>query len=118
LGGWVAGLQMVVRSTLGSAPNMIRTLEAFGVRNTLVHDFLMEEVFSQQAPEIQDALLRLAVCSRFSESLLAVLSDQQPPAPVFAWIVASGLFVNGLEAASEWFASQPLFAEFLRDVLA
>ncbi|MEP7359575.1 MAG: hypothetical protein ABI847_20145, partial [Anaerolineales bacterium] len=96
----------------------------------VVFDYLAQEVFDQQPPELQSFLLHTAVLERMTPSLCEALFQ---PAPVLpgapplpagagrAWLqrlVRAQLFVAQLDAKGEWFRYHPLMAEFLRARLA
>lgn len=61
--GWIAGLQLAAISMQGHE-NHTGFIKAFTGSNRLVLDYLVEDVLSQQPPNIQDFLLQTAILNR------------------------------------------------------
>ena len=129
--GWAAGLQLMAlaaqaRPAAGGLP--VSSLGAG--RPGVVFDYLAEEVFAQQPPEVQSFLLHTAVLERMTPALCEalfrptpVIADAPPLAPGMgrAWLerlARTQLFVVQLDEAGEWYRYHPLMAEFLRARLA
>ena len=68
--GWITGLQMAALSLQDQA-NTKRFFDSFNGNNRFILDYLMEEVWQQQPPEIQQFLLQTAVL----EEMCAALCD-------------------------------------------
>ncbi len=74
--GWIAGLQLAALSMRGTA-DLKAFVEAFTGSSRYVLDYLMEEVFRRQTPEIQDFLLKTSILDRLCGPLCdALLLDE------------------------------------------
>ena len=68
--GWVAGLQLAALSLQGLQPGDVTGfIEAFAGSHRYVMDYLVEEVFNRQPPQIQEFLLHTAILDRLSGPL-------------------------------------------------
>jgi LuxR family maltose regulon positive regulatory protein len=121
--GWAAGLQLMALAAQGR-PSVGAGAEA-GVsvgQPGVVFDYLAQEVFAQQLPEVQIFLLHTAVLERMSPALVEALYDPAPPPGTGrAWLerlARAQLFVAPLDEAGAWYRYHPLMAEFLRARLA
>ncbi|MBV7340128.1 AAA family ATPase [Chloroflexi bacterium TSY] len=75
--GWIAGLQLAALS-LRDAPDTEQFLADFRGDHRQIADYLLEEVFRHQPPEVQNFLLQTAVLTRFCADLcddLAIAKD-------------------------------------------
>lgn len=120
LEGWPAGIRMASMA-LGSgleAGNLAAAL-ATGRRN--IRDYLVEEVISQQPPEIQRFLERTSVLGRISvESAAAVLEtdDRLAVDALLDQLVRSNLFLQPLdEGDGVWYRYHHLFQQLLQERL-
>lgn len=125
--GWFAGLQLAGLS-LQQQSDPAPFLKAFGGTDRYVLDYLIDEVYSGQPPEIRELLLRAAVLARFCaplcDALLAVpvasAGMPGPPKPhafaraALAQIERANLFIVPLDTTGEWYRFHHLFAELLR----
>ena len=68
--GWISGLQLAALSLRGQT-DVDHFLDSFAGSNRFILDYLIEEVFRQQPPEIRDFLLQTAVLEQLSAPLCA-----------------------------------------------
>lgn len=121
--GWAAGLQLMALTLRG------RPLAA--LRTTLSRDpgdhieaILLDEVFSRQAPEVQDRLLHMSILNRFSASLCEAVAAASPEAAgerwgaaFLTWLGNANLFVMPIDAGHEYYRFHHLFQQFLGERL-
>jgi LuxR family maltose regulon positive regulatory protein len=111
--GWIAGLQLAALSMRGRK-DISGFIRAFTGSTRFILDFLMEEVFNQQRPSVQDYLLKTSVLERLSRPLCqAVIADPEG-ANWLDLLDSMNLFVVPLDQSREWYRYHRLFAELLR----
>jgi LuxR family maltose regulon positive regulatory protein len=141
--GWVAALQIAGLS-LQNRTDAEAFIAAFRGDDRYVMDYLMDEVFGRQPPEIQDFLLQTSILDRLSAALcdavMGISEGLRPPAgaasanqrnsaariPAFAdstfahsqaileRLERANLFVVSLDNRREWYRYHHLFADLLR----
>lgn len=135
--GWVAGLHLAALS-MRAHPDLREFVRSFTGSNRFILDYLFEEVFQRQSPEIQHFLLNTSVLTRFCASLCdAVLGDKgkrtagaitahqplsPPPHPlssqsILEYLERSNLFIIPLDHERTWYRYHHLFAELLQHQL-
>lgn len=111
--GWPSAA-FYMASTLDS----IETIQAFMADATLKQHafdrFFIERVFEQQAPEIQQLLLRLSLLDRFNLDICHALSDDPEDSMSFWSYVEQHTFITPIDANGQWYRFHQLFALFLR----
>ena len=70
--GWVSGLQLAAISMKGHA-DVDDFVRSFAGSNRYILDYLIEEVFQQQSPEIQEFLLQTSILDQLTASLCDAL---------------------------------------------
>ncbi len=132
--GWFAGLQLAGLS-LQQHPDPAQFVQTFTGSDRYILDYLLDEVYSGQPPEIRELLLRSAVLPRFSASLCAALLQVEhsplgiaQPEPrhdpaqsaishaqsLIAQIERANLFLVPLDNERRWYRFHHLFADLLR----
>lgn len=117
--GWVAGLQMAaisiqqrhMQSGLGSVAGFV---ESFSGSNRFVLDFLIEEVLSQQPPDIQEFLYKTSILRRMSAPLCNAVTGRSDSQQVLERLDRMNLFMVTLDDKRLWFRYHALFADLLR----
>lgn len=112
--GWIAGLQLAALSLRDQAdrPAFVR---AFSGTDRYIMDYLVDEVLSQQSPEIQDFLLRTSFLERLSGPLCdAVVEDKGDSQSILEYLEQTNLFLVPLDNQRVWYRYHHLFAELLR----
>lgn len=123
--GWAAGLKLLALShTLGaadSAKNSMTFLSSFPSRsmdaetgNRNISDYLLEEVFQRQSPEMQRFLLRTAITRRMNSRLGQVLSGLEEAPQLLRQLEKEHLFLIPLDREGEWYRYHHLFSAFLK----
>jgi LuxR family maltose regulon positive regulatory protein len=114
--GWIAGLQLAAISMQGHEDHT-GFIKAFTGSNRLVLDYLVEDVLSQQPPNIQDFLLKTAILNRLTGSLCDALTGQDNGEIVLELLERANLFIIPLDEERQWYRYHHLFADLLRQRL-
>ena len=108
--GWPAGLRLAA-FFLGQGPG--RTAADFAGDDQAVTDYLLEEVFASQPPELRRFLARTSVAQRLSSDLAQVLTDEPRAQRFLETLERSNAFVLGLGTDRRWYRFHPLLREVL-----
>ncbi len=73
--GWISGLQLAALS-MRDRDDADRFVRSFAGSNRFILDYLIEEVFRQQPPEVQDFLLQTAVLEQLTAPLCDAVIDR------------------------------------------
>jgi LuxR family maltose regulon positive regulatory protein len=125
--GWVAALQLAALS-LRHQTDPAAFLATFGGNNRHLLSYLIDEVLSQQSPELQAFLLATSVLDRLCAELCAAVITEGPAAPETAppseavqraqalleELNVANLFLIPLDTVSHWYRYHTLFAEALQ----
>ena len=122
--GWIAGLHLAALSIQhqGDAAGMLPELPG-GLQ--YVTEYLFNEVFKRQSPEIRHFLLSTAILNRFCVPLCDALvgpdGESRPtdisPRDFLNSLKNQGLFIVSLDAENRWFRYHHLFQQLLKDQL-
>ena len=110
--GWIAGLQMAAMS-LQSRDDPAAFIQNFNASHRFVLDFLVEEVFEQQSPAIQEFLLKTAILERMSAPLCTAVTGHDNSQAILTQLAQSNLFLVPLDDERRWYRYHHLFAEVL-----
>ena len=113
--GWVAGLRLAALTVrAGEDPETI--VASLTGSDPAFADYLMDQVLSQQPPDVQTFLLRTAILDRFCaslcEALLAGEDAQRDARACIAWVERANLFITPLQGR-EWYRFHHLFRDAL-----
>jgi LuxR family maltose regulon positive regulatory protein len=111
--GWIAGLQLAALSMRGRE-DLPGFVQAFTGSSRFVLDYLIEEVFERQQPEVKDFLLRTSVLERLSGQLCDAVVGRTGSQALLETLEQANLFVVSLDQARVWYRYHRLFAELLR----
>ena len=119
--GWISGLQLAALS-LRSQTDVDRFLVSFAGSNRFILDYLMEEVFRQQPPNVREFLLKTAILEQFTAPLCAaIVADGDTAAPnaqaMLERLEQANLFIIPLDDSRQWFRYHHLFSDLLRQRL-
>ena len=119
--GWISGLQLAALSLRGQA-DVDRFVDSFAGSNRFILDYLIEEVFRQQPPEVRDFLLQTAVLEQLTAPLCAALfADEEMTVPnaqaMLRRLEQANLFIIPLDDSRQWFRYHHLFGDLLRQRL-
>jgi LuxR family transcriptional regulator, maltose regulon positive regulatory protein len=124
--GWIAGLQLAALS-MKYDPDPAHFIQSFTGSDRYILDYLLEEVFSHQPPEIQSFLLSTSILDRFCAPLCDVLLQElqgdlagigRGSRAYLEAVERANLFLIPLDYHREWFRYHHLFADLLRHALA
>lgn len=119
--GWISGLQLAALS-LRSQTDIDHFVDSFAGSNRFILDYLIEEVFRQQPPDVREFLLRTAVLEQLTAALCdAMMADQERVTPnsqaMLERLEQANLFIIPLDESRQWFRYHHLFADLLRQRL-
>jgi LuxR family maltose regulon positive regulatory protein len=115
--GWVSGLQLAALSLRGQI-DVDRFIESFAGSNRFILDYLIEEVFRQQPPEVREFLLHTAILEQLTAPLCdAVVMGEGGSQEMLERLERANLFTIPLDESRRWFRYHHLFADLLRQRL-
>jgi LuxR family maltose regulon positive regulatory protein len=124
--GWIAGLQLTIRSVLAAAPHdshlKVGAAVGQGANAAVIAGYLLDEVFSVQPKPIRQFLLMMALVERFNAALAAaVVGASEPDCDVqecMRHIQKADLFVTALDSRAEWLRFHHMFLDVLRSKMS
>ncbi|UZE96289.1 helix-turn-helix transcriptional regulator [Alkalimarinus alittae] len=115
--GWIAGLQLAALSIQGSHSDLDKNrAEALIKHSSLdrhIEDYLFEEVFSQQAENVQLFLMLTSAPSRFCAGLANALTSNHNSQSLLLTLEQANLFLVPLDNHRTWYRYHDLFRQFL-----
>jgi LuxR family transcriptional regulator, maltose regulon positive regulatory protein len=90
---------------------------ASGGSNSLIADYLAEEVLAQQSESVRDFLVRTSILHHFNAQLCDAVRGRHDSREILDSLQRSNLFVQRVSEDGEWFRYHSLFAGFLRTQL-
>lgn len=111
--GWIAGLQLAALSMQGRH-DLSDFIQAFTGSSRFILDYLIEEVFEQQSPDVKDFLLKTSILERLSGSLCNALTEKTNGQKLLEILEQANLFIVPLDQSRVWYRYHRLFAELLR----
>jgi LuxR family maltose regulon positive regulatory protein len=111
--GWIAGLQMAALSMRGRE-DRAGFLESFSGSHRFVLDYLIEEVLSQQKPEMLDFLRHTSILEQLTAPLCDAVTAGDDSQVRLAYLEKSNLFLVALDEQRQWYRYHHLFADLLR----
>ena len=119
--GWIAMVRLAALS-LRKAPDQIAFLEQLGYApDPTLSRYLVEEVLSQQAPAVQEFVVRMSMLDQFCAGLCRAVmgsdaSDEQMQATLEE-LDRSNLFIVPLDGRHGWYRFHHLFQQLLQGQL-
>lgn len=111
--GWAASLQLAGVALHGSR-NVDRFLDQFSGEHRSIGDFLGEEVFRRQPPELQEFLTATALLRCFNASLANAMLGRDDGRAMIESIERRNLLMFSLDPERHWYRYHHLFSDFLR----
>ncbi|MCA6061001.1 hypothetical protein HUF18_14580 [Thalassolituus sp. ST750PaO-4] len=124
--GWIAGLQLIGLSLQKTASMPLPAVENHQAESDHnrhkqpglslqrdIADYLLDEVYSQQSPDIQHFLLLSAAVPRFTAGLCNALTGRNDSLAVISHLDRHNLFLLPLDNHGVWFRYHDLFRRFL-----
>lgn len=114
--GWAAGLQLAAIA-LSHQRSRAEFMRSFSGATTSVSEFLAEEVFRAQAPEIQQFLLATSILDRFNTELCNAVVCVGSAREMINRLANLNLFIFSLDHENNWYRYHHLFSDWLRKKL-
>jgi LuxR family maltose regulon positive regulatory protein len=114
--GWIAGLQLAALSMRGRA-DLSGFIQAFTGSSRFILDFLIEEVFERQSPEVKDFLIKTSILDRLSGPLCDSVAEETGSQNLLEALEQANLFIVPLDQSRTWYRYHRLFGELLRNRL-
>lgn len=138
--GWAAGLQLAALS-LRDQTDRSSAVQAFTGTDRYIMDYLVDEVLSQQPPQVQSFLLQTSILEQLSgplcdaviveasegggtedsgagrpsrKSTLPPSSPLKPSQAILEYLEGANLFVTPLDNQRSWYRYHALFSDMLR----
>jgi LuxR family maltose regulon positive regulatory protein len=111
--GWIAGLQLAVLSMRGRE-DLSTFIQAFTGSSRFILDYLIEEVFERQSPEVKDFLIQTSILERLCAPLCNAVVQVTISQAMLESIDQANLFIVPLDQTRVWYRYHNLFAELLR----
>ncbi|MBZ0284432.1 MAG: LuxR C-terminal-related transcriptional regulator [Anaerolineae bacterium] len=113
--GWIAGLQLAAIA-IQTAPDN-RLVTALSGTHRYIMDYLTDEVFQRQPPDIQRFLLESSVLDRMCADLCDILRQSGDSQFFLEKLEQMNLFIVPLDDERRWYRYHHLFADLLRQRL-
>ena len=111
--GWIVGLQLAALSMQGRE-DLTDFIQAFTGSSRFILDYLIEEVFERQTPEIKDFLLKTSILERLSGPLCDAVAESTNSQQLLERLEQANLFIVPLDQTRAWYRYHHLFSELLR----
>ena len=117
--GWAAGLRLLAGSLnqISSATDRSAFIDDLALTDRYVFDFLAEEVFRRQEPEIREFLLETCILPEITPSLCKALTGRNDALAMLEVLYRRNLFLTQAGETGKVYRYHALFAEFLREQL-
>jgi LuxR family maltose regulon positive regulatory protein len=110
--GWIACLQLAGRSCHDQA-DIDGIMSHLGIQRPIA-DYLLEEVFQEQTPAVQEFLLNTSVLKRLNIDLCNVLNEQDNAVEMLEYLETTNLFVVSLDAERQWFRYHHILSDYVQ----
>lgn len=111
--GWVAGIRMLLLSTLGKQ-NLKEILQNLSGQQRYIMDFLTEEALNNQDEGTQAFLLETSVLERFCPALCDAITQKTNGRAMLTELDRANCFLIPLDESQSWYRYHHLFADLLR----
>lgn len=113
--GWIAGLQLAALSMQHSDdPQRGQFVAALSGSHRYILDYLVEEVFQRQAPEVQDFLIKTSILDRLTAPLCDAVTGRDDGRQMLLALDQANLFIVRLDESRQWYRYHRLFRDLLR----
>ena len=118
--GWIAGLRLM-KLSLRDAEDPEERAREYSGRESIVADYLVDEVLAVQPPEVREFLASTAPLPRFCAALCDHVLGERPSAPAAQELLErlerDNLFLVPLGTDGKWYRHHHLFRDLLLDHL-
>lgn len=115
--GWPAGVVLALHAALAQGPaGAVQSLNTLSGSTRDIYDYMAQEAFERQTPEVQRFMLATAAVSRFSVALASSLlgTSARENRETLDHLEHSHLFIVPLDRERHWYRYHHLFEEFLK----
>lgn len=110
--GWIAGLQLAALSMQGRE-DVSGFIQAFTGSSRFILDYLIEEVFERQSPEVKHFLLKTSILEHLTAPLCDVVVETTRSQELLESLEQANLFILPLDLSRGWYRYHHLFSELL-----
>ncbi|UCC64332.1 MAG: hypothetical protein JSV36_04555, partial [Anaerolineae bacterium] len=89
-------------------------VESFTGSHRYILDYLIEEVFQRQPPDVQDFLVKTSVLDRLTAPLCDAVAERDDSRDVLLGLDKGNLFLVRLDQSRQWYRYHRLFRDLLR----
>jgi LuxR family maltose regulon positive regulatory protein len=111
--GWIAGLQLAALS-MQQSDDLRRFVADLTASHRYILDYLVEEVFQRQTPDVQDFLRRTSILDRLTAPLCDAVVGRDDSQQVLLALDQANLFIVRLDESRQWYRYHRLFRDLLR----
>jgi LuxR family maltose regulon positive regulatory protein len=111
--GWIAGLQLAALS-MRNSDDLQSFVASFAGSHRYILDYLVDEVFRQQSPDLQEFLLKTSILERMTAPLCNAVTGRDDARQVLVGLDQANLFVVRLDESRQWYRYHRLFRDLLR----
>ena len=111
--GWIAGLQLAALSLQGRADKH-DFVTAFAGDDRYIAEYLFEEVFQRQPPDVQTFLRQTCILERLCAPLCDAMAGRSDGQAMLDYLEQANLFITPLDNQQQWYRYHQLFADSLR----
>jgi LuxR family maltose regulon positive regulatory protein len=111
--GWIAGLQLAALS-MQRSEDVRKFIADFSGSHRYILDYLVEEVFQRQSPDVQDFLLKTSILDRLTSPLCNAVTGRDDAQQVLVGLDQANLFIVRLDESRQWYRYHRLFRDLLR----
>lgn len=109
--GWIAGLQLAGLAIEGDGAQFVAE---FTGTHRYILDYLSDEVFAKQPPDIQRFMLETSSLNRMCAELCDAVREETESQTFLEALERANLFIVPLDQARRWYRYHHLFADLLR----
>jgi LuxR family maltose regulon positive regulatory protein len=114
--GWIAGIQLAGLAMKGNI-DKDKFIKGFTGNNTLIADYLTDEVLQNLPPAEKDFLLQTSILNKLTPSLCNAVTGRNDSTEILAGINNANLFLIPLDDNCQWYRYHQLFRDLLQDRL-
>ena len=119
--GWIALLRLAALSLRNASDPAAFLQRLTSYPDHAISSYLVEEILAQQAPAVQDFLVRTSMLQQFCAELCAATLDSDAPydqlQAILTWLEHANVFIIPLDERQGWYRYHPLFKQLLEQRL-
>ncbi|TMD67178.1 MAG: hypothetical protein E6I91_07715 [Chloroflexi bacterium] len=119
--GWIAVLRLAALSLHNTSDGAAFLQRLQHSPDRLVSSYLVEEILAQQAPAVQELLMRTSMLEQFCAALVAAImggaTSQAHVQATLDWLEHSDVLIIPLDEQQGWYRFHPLFQQLLQQRL-